>query len=563
MTNGATLSTSDFASRATQYAQDVVAGKIVASKWIRLACQRHLDDLTRKDFRWLYSNVQANKVCKFAELCRHEKGSLQGQRIKLEPAQIFILCSIFGWVDQTALRKYREALVMLPRGNGKSPIAAIIGLYMAFLAGEKGAEVYCGANSDRQAQEVFRPAKAMVEQEPKLAEFGIELAARSINQPKTRSRFQPVVRKPGDGASVWCGILDELHESLDSTLYDTFKTGANKRPGSLILVISTAGVASLENPCLALQQKAEKVLEGIIQDDRLFAAIHCVDPDVDWSSSLAVEMANPLLGVSNDREAILLDQAEAVRTPAKQNIFKAKHLNLWSSAAAAWMNMSAWQKCYDADFTEESVKHLSCWIGCDLASKLDLSAVVRLYRDDSQGDRPHYYALSRCYLPEERVNAPEYQHYLGWSRQGHLTSTSGSSIDYAALETDALSDIANNQIRELCYDARYADQWSQRVSELSGITRVEVPPSPAVLSPAMKELEAAIYDGRFHHNGHPVLAWCMSNVLTRETAAGNYTMPDKARPESKIDCAMALFIAMTRARLAEPEPSADYGFLFV
>lgn len=562
MTNGAT-SSSDFALRATQYAHDVVAGKVIASKWVRLACKRHLDDLQRVGFRWHYDAVQANKVCQFAELMRHEKGVFQGQRFKMEPAQVFILSSIFGWIDSTGLRKHREAIVMLPRGQAKSPLAAIIGLYMAFFTPEKGAEVYCGANTEKQAMEVFRPAKAMVEQEPRLAEFGIQLAARSIFQPTTRSRFLPVVRKPGDGASVWCAILDELHEALDSTLYDTFKTGANKRPGSLILVISTAGVTSLENPCLALQRKAEQVLEGVITDDRLFAAIHCADPEVDWTSPLAVEMANPLLGISNDREAILLDQQEAVRTPAKQNVFKAKHLNIWSSASAAWMNMAAWKQCHAPDLTEETVKHLPCWIGSDLASKLDLSAVVRVYRDDSQGDRPHYYVLTRTYLPEERVNAPENQHYLGWSKKGHLTATPGSSLDYATLETDALTDITNAQVRELCFDPRYADQWSQRVSESSGVIRVEVPPSPTVLSPAMKELEAAVADGRLHHDGHPVLTWCMSNVLTRETAAGNYTMPDKQRPESKIDAAVALFIAMARARLAEPDTSSNFAFLFV
>jgi phage terminase large subunit-like protein len=168
-------------------------------------------------------------------------------------------------------------------------------------------------------------------------------------------------------------------------------------------------------------------------------------------------------------------------------------------------------------------------------------AVIRLYRDDTQGERPHYYALTRTYLPEERVNAPECQHYLGWSKQGHLSATPGSSIDYSVIEADVLADIDASCVRELCYDARYADQWAQRVSELSGIPRVEAPPSPSVLSPAMKELEAAIYDGRFHHDGNPVLTWCMSNVLTRETGAGGYTMPDKARPEAKIDAAIALF----------------------
>jgi len=213
--------------------------------------------------------------------------------------------------------------------------------------------------------------------------------------------------------------------------------------------------------------------------------------------------------------------------------------------------MAEWQKCYDPELTEETVKDLPCWIGSDLASKLDLSSTVKLFRRDTD-DKPHYYALCRAYLPEAKVNAPENQHYQKWVAQGFLSATSGSSIDYALLEADALEDIGKYQVQELPYDARYADQWSQRVSEISGTTRVEAPPSPAVLSPAMKELEAAIYDGRFHHDGHPVLKWCMSNVLTRETPSGNYTMPDKPKPESKIDCAVALFIAMTRAMVYEP-----------
>lgn len=449
---------------------------------------------------------------------------------------------------------------MLPRGNGKSPLAAIIGLWMAFFDGEPGAEVYCGANKEKQAHEVFRPAQAMVEQELTLTErFGIHVAAKSIFQPSSRSRFQPVVKKPGDGASVYCGILDELHEALSPILYETFKTGANKRPGSLILVISTAGVQSTENPCYQLQRDAEKVLEGVIENDRLLAIIYCADPNVDWSSPEAVEMANPLLGISNDREAILLDQQEAVRNPAKQNIFKAKHLNIWSTASSSWMNMSAWQKCADTELTPDSCVELSCWLGSDLASKLDLSATIKLFRRDVVGEKSHYYAFSRSYLPESRVNLPENQHYQKWSKQGHLTATPGSSIDYATIEADSLADIATYQVKELAYDARYADQYAQRVSEASGIPRVETPPSPAILSPAMKELEAAVYDGRFHHDGDPVLTWCMSNVLTRETPAGNYTMPDKERPESKIDAAVALFIAMTRAMLHNPTPPKTWA----
>jgi phage terminase large subunit-like protein len=552
------LKQSNYAGRATQYANDVINGAVLASKWIKLAAKRHVADLAIVS-RWSYDTVRANRICAFAERMPHEKGELQGQPLKLEDWQCFILCNIFGWVDEDGIRKYREALILVPRGNGKSPLAAIVALWMAFFDGEKGAEVYTGATSLAQALEVFRPAKSFIENVPAFARMGIVAAAKSIYQTRTASRFVPVIGRAKYGGSVYLGILDEAHQLPDATLYDAFKTGCNKRKNSLLLTISTAGVTAIENPCYQLQLIGEKVLDGSLDNDRLFVVIHASDDTVEWTAPEAVAMANPNLGISNDREAVLLDHAEAVRNPSKQNTFRTMHLNQWTGAAAAWMNMSKWSACYDPAMTDETVKQMPCWIGTDLASKLDLSSMVRVHRQDIDG-KPHFYAFCRAYLPEERVNAPENQQYFKWSKQGHLSSTPGSSIDYQMLEDDALKDIGIYQVKELPYDPRYADQWSQRVSGISGTTRVEVPPSPAVLSPAMKDFESAVYDGRFHHDGNPILTWCMSNLLTRETALGNYLMPTKAKPENKIDCAIALLLAMCRARLAvieTPQQSID------
>ena len=546
---------------ATKYARDVVSGRVLACKWVKLACQRHIDDLAKSDSRWMYDEKQANAICAFASRMRHEKGALQGQPFRLEDWQVFILCSIFGWVDSEGIRKYREAFILVPRGNGKSPLAAIIGLWMAFFDGEKGAEVYCGANSEKQAWEVFRPAKAMVEQEPALARTGITAAARSIYHERNRSRFQPVIGKPGDGASVYCGILDEWHEADTPDLYDCFRTGANKRRNSLLLIITTAG-STTAGPCHNRQQDVQQILDGVIDNERVFGIIYSIDDGTDWTSLDAVKMANPNFGISNDAESLLLDHAEAIRNPAKQNTFKTKHLDIWCTAATAWMNMVEWHKCHDLKLSEAGVRDLEGVIGSDLASKLDLSAAVRVHRKDVDG-KPHYYAFTRCYLPEARVNLPENQHYRKWVADGHLTATTGSSIDYSVIESDALADIKQWRIRELPYDARYADQWAQRVSELSGIPRVEVPPNPANLSPALKELEAAVYDGRFHFDGNPVLTWCVSNLLSKETSAGNYTMPAKARDDQKIDAAIALVLAISRAMVLKPKKRAQFGMAFI
>jgi phage terminase large subunit-like protein len=549
-----------YSQKAHKYAQQVAHGTILASKWLKLAARRHLADLAKTDSRWHYDAVKADRVCAFIESLNLPDSD---QPFRLQDFQCWLVCSLMGWVDDDGLRKHIEALILMPKGNGKSPLAAALGLWFAFLDGRNGAEVFTGAMSLKQAMEVFKPALSFVDcRAAAFAKLGVEAQKKSIFSLRSGSFFQPVIGKGRHGARPYLAILDELHQAISADLYDTFRTGCNKTLNSLLLTISTAGVVSQANPCYQLQEDAQKVLKGVIENERLFAAIYCADDTVEWSSLEALRMANPNLGVSNDAEKIRLAQLEALVKPGKQNNVKAMHLNIWSTAATAWMSMDAWQKCHDPNLSAATVKDLDGVIGSDLASKLDLSATVRVHREDI-GGKPHYYAFTRCYLPEARVNLPENQHYRKWVADGHLTSTAGSSIDYSVIEADTLADIKQYRIRELPYDARYADQWAQRVSELSGITRVEVPPNPGNLSPALKELEAAVYDGRFHHDGNPVLTWCVSNLLTTETSAGNYTMPAKSRPESKIDAAIALLLAISRAMVLKPKKRAQFGMAFI
>ena len=464
------------------------------------------------------------------------------------------MSSLVGWVDESGLRKYIEALILIPKGNGKSPLAAALGLWFAFMDGRRGAEVFCGAMNLKQAMEVFKPALSFVESsKARFSRIGVDAQKKSIFSLRTGSSFTPVVGKGRHGARPYLAILDELHQATTPDLYDTFKTGANKTVNSLLLTISTAGVISKENPCYRLQQDAEKVLEGTVPNERLFAAIWCADDTVEWHTIEALRMANPNLGISNDGEKIRLAQQEADAKPEKQNITKAMHLNIWSTAAAAWMNVQSWKKCTDPALTAETVKDLPGWLGADLASRLDLSSVVRVHRQNLDG-KPHYYAFCRAYLPEARVSLPENQHLQRWANQGYLTVTPGSSLDYATVTNDALADICEFRILELPYDTRYADQWTQEVSEKSGVPRVLIEQFGMKLTLAMKELEGAVADGRFHHDGNPVLSWCMSNVVTHETCMGNYHMPDKEKKENKIDAAIALLIAMTRAMAGAPEP---------
>ena len=353
----------DYAAIATQYAEDVVNSRIPACKWVRLACQRHLKDLVRASDGWVYQfNPElvdikttkayrpATRVCLFAELMHHTKGdwAARGERIRLEPWQVFILCSIFGWIDsRTGKRRFRSADVFVPRKNGKSILAAVIGLFMLAVDQEHGAEVYSGATSLKQAMEVFKPALQMARQAPEFrARFGVVPNSSNLAVTETNSKFEPVIGKPGDGASPSCAIVDEYHEHDSAELYDTMATGMGARSQPLLMVITTSG-NNIGGPCYVHQVELQKVLEGVTENEQRFGIIYTIDATDDWTQLDSLIKANPNFGISINAEFLEGKLREALSDPRKQNIFKTKHLNIWVAAASPWIDVGKLQSCGD------------------------------------------------------------------------------------------------------------------------------------------------------------------------------------------------------------------------
>ena len=304
-----------YAARATQYCRDIVSGKILACKWVKLACQRHLDDLVKalsKEFAFKFDAVRGGKVCAFVEKFPHVKGrwARNDSLLELQPWQCWIVCSLFGWVDKgTGLRRFREAFVLVPRKNGKTVLGAGIGNYMFVGDGEPGAEVYTGASTKDQAKEVFTPASKMARRADGFKEwFGITIAKESMYVLDEGSKFEIVIGNPGDGASPHCFIHDEFHEQPTFAQYDTAKTGMMAREQPLDFIISTAGV-DIESPCHTLQEDVKRVLEGTFNNERQFGVIYTLDnPDrvivtpagkvPYWTTVQAAKEANPNFGIS-------------------------------------------------------------------------------------------------------------------------------------------------------------------------------------------------------------------------------------------------------------------------
>lgn len=552
--------------KAEQYARDVVSGKLPACKWVRLACQRHLNDLKRQKaqgFPYWFSPEKAERACKFFEGLPHTKGKWakpdtadpSANLLKLEAWQCFIVCSAFGWLKQTTqLRRFRTVFTLIPRKNGKSDLAARTGLYMFAADAEFGAEVYSGATTQKQAWEVFRPAKQMAERSEGLRQhFGIEVSAQNLHITQTGSRFEPLIGDPGDGASPSCAVVDEYHEHQTDKLYSTMETGMGAREQPLMWVVSTAG-DNIAGPCFQMQREAQQVLEGILTNEELFAIVYTVDDGDDWTSPDTLRKANPNFGVSVSEEFLLSKLAEARQSARKQGPFKTKHLNIWVSARNAWMNMEWWNACADITLRMEDFRGEECFVSLDLATKIDIASRIVLFTRLIEGRR-HYYAFARHYLPEETLEERKSDHYRQWALEGWLTLTDGNEIDLTRIEEEIAGGLENGalsgglvrdfQVREVIYDPWQATQMAQRLTA-QGATTVEFRNTVPNFSDPMKEIEAAAKGGRLHHNGDPVLAWMVSNVTAKEDAKENI-FPRKDVPENKIDGLVALIMAVARA----------------
>lgn len=563
--------TFSFVDRATQYARDVVEGRIASCKWHRLACKRHLGDLVRAsvgEFAYVWNPELADingrpyrpaeRVCLFAELMPHIKGdwAARGQLIKLEEWQVFILASIFGWVHRdTNRRRFRVADLYVPRKNAKSTLAAVIGLYMLAVDGEFGAEVYSGATSQDQAHEVFRPASLMARATQQfLDRYGVLVAASNLAVIATNSKFEPVIGKPGDGASPSCAIVDEYHEHKTAELYDTMQTGMGARSQPLMLIITTAGT-DISGPCYQHQAELQKVLDGVIDNDQRFGIVFTVDEDDDWTDEQALIKANPNYGVSVDAEFLRGQQRDAVTDPRKQNVFKTKHLNVWVAAASPWLNLHSLQQSGDARLKLETFAGERCIVGLDLASKTDIASAVFLFERQIDGER-HTYAISRNYVPEAAVQKPENAHYQAWVNAGHLIVTPGNMIDLEQIQEDVISSADIVVIGEVAKDPWGGQQLGANLAR-EGFEVVDVPQQVRYLSEPMKVLAAEIDAGRFHHDGNPAYLWMLSNVEVKEDRNEN-VFPRKLRAANKIDAAIATIVA--KSRLLASAPDSELSF---
>jgi phage terminase large subunit-like protein len=576
--------------KALAYCHDVVSGKVPACKWVRLACQRQLDDLKRAEGGWEYrfDEGRAGRVCRFLEQLPHVKGPKAGELFRLEPWQCFVVTTAWGWVlRDTGARRFRRAYIEVPRGNGKSFLSSGIALYGLGADDEQGAEVYSGATTREQAKITYGDAEKMLKKRPALAnKLGLRVTAHAISQPASGSVFKALSREAGnqDGQNIHVAVVDELHAHRTREMWDVLVTGAAKRPQSMIWTITTAGTDT-SGICYEVRESVTKMLDGAkgAELDGLFGVIYTLDnvgekDGDDWRDPACWEKANPNWHASIDHKSYALAAREAMQSASKENNFLTKHLNVWCNADVSWMDMGAWDRCKDEALSEEDFAGKPCTMGIDLASKTDICATAKVFhRDvpaknhdgtpkmkkdeegrptDEQALERHFYLFVNSFLPEAAVEAARNASYEGWVKEGWVKTTPGDVLDFDVVAESVLDDRDRHVLGDVAFDPAQATQFCNNLQK-EAVQMVEVRPTVLNFSEPMKEMEALVLSRRLHHNGNPAMRWMVSNVVCHRDAKDNI-YPRKQRPENKIDGVIAALMALNRALLVPEDAGSVY-----
>jgi phage terminase large subunit-like protein len=546
------------------YAQAVVAGALPAGTYHRRACERHQRDRAREwtdDFPYVFDDRRAVRFFEFVEKLRHYKGQWAGQTIVLQPHQQFRLGSLFAWVHrETGLRRFRAAYNEVPRKNGKSLEAALVALYGVFLDGEPGAEGYCIATKRDQAKIVFNDCKRLVQRSGDKRSPGLRsrigVLAGNLHMERTASKLEPLGadRDSTDGLNPQVVIIDEAHAMKNRGLIDVMETATGARRQPIIFWITTAGSDPV-TPCGDQHHYACQILDQVLVDETLFVFIAHADVEDDPFTEATQRKANPNYGVSvlpSDLQALA---AKAQHMPTAEAAYKQKRLNLWVNALAPWLSLEGWRRGQSRWLAEELLGE-PCWLGIDMSSKIDLTAVAAAFPPTEI--RRRWRLLIWCLTPEDtlaerarRDRAP----YLLWKQAGYLRTNPGNRIDQDEVRALVSAAAAQFDVQSVGVDPWNAGNLMKVLAD-DGLMVIEVPQTLQQMSAPSKEFEADVLDELVDAGDNPLMTWAVSNVVVQRDNKDNI-YPVKKKSRGRIDPVIAALLARKLAALDTGEEAAD------
>jgi phage terminase large subunit-like protein len=486
----------------------------------------------------------------------HTKGPFAGQTFRLRKWQEHqIIRPLFAINPATGLRQKRMCLLMLPRKNGKSEIAAALAIDGLLFDNEIGAEVYSAAADKDQAALVFNVAAQMIRNDAELAAACeiIDSQKRIIHR-ATGSFYRAIsaeaYSKHGFNASRV--IYDELHAAPSRDLWDVLTSSTGARAQPLVMAISTAGY-DRHSILWELYAHAKKVLENPALDPAFLPVIWEAPQDADWTDERVWRACNPALGDFRSLEEMRITCQRAREIPAQENTFRRLYLNQWTEQASRWISLAAWDACEQV-IDPAALLGRRCYVGLDLSTTTDLTAAVAVFPDD---DGQSFAVLPHFFVPQERIQTRVIRDrvpYDEWARRGLLTATPGPVVDYELVRAHLQDWRELYDFRLLAFDPWNATDLVSRLEKVDGFVCVKIRQGKASMSGPAKGFEKAILERTLRHDGHPILRWNVANCAVDTDNAGNI-QPSKAKSTERIDGVYALvmaFDAMVRDTGARP-----------
>ena len=548
-----------------EYLAEIEKGEVVSRKVYKVYKEqiRIIDD---PESEWEYSPKRANHAIEFIEnYCRNSKGKMGGKRLTLELWEKALIAAAFGIVHKiTGLRKYRQVMLVVGRKNGKSTLAAAVGLYLQVADGELGAEVYACATKKDQAKIIWLEAKKMVKKSPSLLRR-IKPKVAELEAEFNDSYFRPLGSDSDtlDGLNVHGGLLDEIHAWKTKDLYDVIVDGTSAREEPMIFITTTAGTIR-ESIYDILYDEAVMLINGYgseegYRDETFLPIIYELDARDEWTDENCWKKANPGLG-SIKNTANLKSKVEK----AKENGLLVKNLLckdfcIRETSTEAWLTFEELNN--EARFSVEELKPRYGIGGVDLSSTTDLTAAKMIFKVP---DDPHIYVLSKYWLPEElldqRVEEDKIPYDL-WRDQGYLDVVPGNKIHprYVTEWFVNISEELDIYPYYIGYDAWAAEYWVEEMSETFGKENmIPVHQGKKTLSTPMHRLKADLSAKMIVYNNNPIDKWCLSNTAVDIDKNGNIQPHKGKNQRRRIDGAAALLDAYTVLYNHEADYEAVY-----
>jgi phage terminase large subunit-like protein len=549
------------AHRVDDYARSVLAGEIVAGPFVRLACARHERDRAEGAAKgFAFSAHAADHIIGFIERWVYLPDTLdkhgRSMPFLLQPWQVFIVGSLFGWLFTTGHRRYRNAFIEVGKGNGKTPLLAAIGLYGLMMDGQHAPEIYAAAVDRDQAMIMFRDAVRMVDASPELSKRIKKSGGEHVhNMSYGMGFFRPFSRDQGakSGTRPHMGLIDEAHEHPSGEAMAKIRAGAKGNQDALFPEITNSGFdrASI---CWQHHEHSVRIVEQVIDDERWFSYVCALDPDDDPLTDTGCHVkANPNIGISI-QPAYLADQVAAAQNiPAETNTVLRLNFCMWTQAHSPAWEMTKWREDGAGCDEVAPLDGRKCFGGLDLGLNDDFAAWARLWelRDGSLA------IAMRFWIPRIAIVKYPSRPYAEWERAGLLTVTEGDTTDLDLIEETVIADARRNNVIEIAYDRRFASQLALHLQN-AGLAVVDTPQGFA-LNESIKSFSKAIADGLVRHGGNRLLTWQMDNAVLRSGRNGEQRL-DKDSSREKVDGPCAIVMANGR-RITQPEPPSFQFFV--